>query len=83
MLIVAIPILSDRKIPNIPPDTTGLSRQQIPNIPPDTMTIQVFGEEGAELKLEDIQASDFGECGEVAVTKDDTLILHGKGVAIN
>merc|ERR1712121_457385 len=25
----------------------------------------VFGEEGAELKLEDIQASDFGECGEL------------------
>lgn len=39
----------------------------------------VFGEEGAELKLEDIQASDFGECGELVVTKDDTLILHGKG----
>ena len=46
------------------------------------MAIQVFGEEGAELKLEDIQASDFGECGEVAVTKDDTLILHGKGMAM-
>lgn len=40
---------------------------------------QVFGEEGAELKLEDVQASDFGECGELVVTKDDTLILHGKG----
>ena len=39
----------------------------------------MFGEEGAELKLEDIQASDFGECGELVVTKDDTLILHGKG----
>merc|ERR1719223_1712260 len=38
-----------------------------------------IGLQGAELKLEDIQASDFGECGEVAVTKDETLILHGKG----
>ena len=43
--------------------------------------MQVFGEEGAELKLEEIQASDFGECGELIVTKDDTLILNGKGNA--
>jgi len=39
----------------------------------------VFGEEGVEVKLEDIQASDFGECGELVVTKDDTLVLNGKG----
>ena len=32
-----------------------------------------------EVKLEDIQASDFGECGELLVSKDDTLILSGKG----
>ena len=39
----------------------------------------MFGEEGAELKLEDIVAADFGEAGELVVSKDDTLILNGKG----
>uniref|UniRef100_A0A914GW71 Heat shock protein 60 n=1 Tax=Globodera rostochiensis TaxID=31243 RepID=A0A914GW71_GLORO len=39
----------------------------------------VFGEESALLKLEDIQIQDFGEAEEVTVTKDDTLILRGKG----
>ena len=39
----------------------------------------VFGTEGVEVKLEDIQAHDFGQVGEVAITKDDTLLLKGKG----
>lgn len=41
--------------------------------------LQVFGEEGVELKIEDISLSDFGQVGEVSITKDDTLLLHGKG----
>jgi chaperonin GroEL len=40
---------------------------------------RVFGEEGLNLKLEDISLSDFGQVGEVSITKDDTLLLHGKG----
>ena len=40
----------------------------------------VFGEEGAELKLEDIQVTDFGEVGELSVSKDDCLMLYGKGI---
>ena len=39
----------------------------------------VFGTEGSDLKLEDIQANDFGQVGEVVITKDDTLFLRGKG----
>ncbi|KAL3117738.1 hypothetical protein niasHT_000914 [Heterodera trifolii] len=39
----------------------------------------VFGEEASLIKLEDIQIQDFGEADEVTVTKDDTLILRGKG----
>jgi chaperonin GroEL len=39
----------------------------------------VFGEEGSDLKLEDIQAQDFGKVGEVVITKDDTLMLKGQG----
>ena len=39
----------------------------------------VFGTEGSDLKLEDIQFQDFGEVGEVSITKDDTLFLKGKG----
>ena len=31
------------------------------------------------LKLENIQIQDFGEVGEVSITKDDTLFLKGKG----
>merc|ERR1712198_302820 len=29
--------------------------------------------------LEDVQAQDFGKIGEVVITKDDTLMLRGKG----
>ena len=39
----------------------------------------VFGTEGSDIKLEDIQLQDLGQVGEVAITKDDTLLLKGKG----
>ncbi|KAM9306001.1 60 kDa heat shock protein, mitochondrial [Gastrophryne carolinensis] len=39
----------------------------------------VFGEEGLNLNIEDIQSHDFGKIGEVIVTKDDTMLLKGKG----
>ncbi|NP_001298236.1 60 kDa heat shock protein, mitochondrial-like [Biomphalaria glabrata] len=39
----------------------------------------VFGDEGNLYKLEDIQMQDFGNVGEVTVTKDDTLLMKGKG----
>lgn len=40
---------------------------------------QVFGEEGLTINLEDVQPHDFGKVGEVIVTKDDCLLLKGKG----
>merc|ERR1719420_2777722 len=43
----------------------------------------VFGEEGSDLKLEDIQVQDFGKVCEVVITKDDTLMLRGKGSEAN
>jgi len=39
----------------------------------------IFGEEASLVKPEDIQIQDFGEAEEVSITKDDTLILRGKG----
>merc|ERR1719290_735914 len=39
----------------------------------------VFGDEGSDIKLEDVQIQDFGKVGEVIITKDDTLMLRGKG----
>ncbi|VDO95617.1 unnamed protein product [Soboliphyme baturini] len=39
----------------------------------------VFGDEANLLKLEDVQLQDLGEVEEVTVTKDDTLMLRGKG----
>lgn len=39
----------------------------------------VFGEESNLVKLEDVQIADLGEAEEVSITKDDTLILRGKG----
>merc|ERR1712001_521078 len=39
----------------------------------------VFGDEGSDIKLEDIQLHDLGQVGEVTITKDDTLFLKGKG----
>uniref|UniRef100_A0AC34EZQ4 Heat shock protein 60 n=1 Tax=Panagrolaimus sp. ES5 TaxID=591445 RepID=A0AC34EZQ4_9BILA len=41
----------------------------------------VFGDESSLVKLEEIQPSDFGEADEVTITKEDTLILRGKGSA--
>ncbi|KAL4703669.1 hypothetical protein ACJJTC_016213 [Scirpophaga incertulas] len=39
----------------------------------------VFGDDANLIKLEDVQPSDLGQIGEVIVTKDDTLLLKGKG----
>uniref|UniRef100_A0A8D2F5Q8 60 kDa heat shock protein, mitochondrial n=1 Tax=Theropithecus gelada TaxID=9565 RepID=A0A8D2F5Q8_THEGE len=39
----------------------------------------VFGEEGLTLNLEDVQPHDLGKVGEVVVTKDDAMLLKGKG----
>uniref|UniRef100_UPI00358E100A 60 kDa heat shock protein, mitochondrial-like n=2 Tax=Myxine glutinosa TaxID=7769 RepID=UPI00358E100A len=39
----------------------------------------VFGDEALGLNMEDIQVSDFGRVGEVTITKDDTMLLKGKG----
>ncbi|XP_016963061.1 60 kDa heat shock protein homolog 2, mitochondrial [Drosophila biarmipes] len=39
----------------------------------------VFGDEGNLVRLEDVKMSDFGRVGEVLVTKDDTMLLKGKG----
>lgn len=39
----------------------------------------VFGDEALDLKIEEIKQQDFGEAGEIVVTKDDTLILKCKG----
>ena len=39
----------------------------------------VFGDDADLVKLEDVQLSDFGRVGEIAITKDDTLILKGHG----
>lgn len=39
----------------------------------------MFGDELVGLALEDVQAHDFGKAGEVQITKDDTLILRGRG----
>lgn len=38
-----------------------------------------FGDEANLVKLEDVQLSDLGKVGEVVITKDDTLLLKGKG----
>ncbi|XP_025831844.1 heat shock protein 60A-like [Agrilus planipennis] len=39
----------------------------------------VFGDEANVVKLEDVQLADLGQVGEVLITKDDTLLLKGKG----
>lgn len=39
----------------------------------------VFGDDANLVKLEDVKVSDLGQIGEVVVTKDDTLLLRGKG----
>lgn len=43
----------------------------------------VFGDEANLNKVEDITMKDFGRVGEVVVTKDDTLLMRGKGEATN
>ncbi len=37
----------------------------------------VLGDDAIELKIEDVSLANFGEAGEVVITKDDTLILKG------
>lgn len=39
----------------------------------------VFGDEANLLKLEDVQVHDLGQAGEISITKDETLLLKGKG----
>ena len=39
----------------------------------------VFGEEGLNLNLGDVQGHDFGKFGEVTGTKDDVMLWKGKG----
>ena len=39
----------------------------------------VFGDETNLNKAEDITVNDFGRAGEIIITKDDTLIMRGKG----
>merc|ERR1719369_2014688 len=39
----------------------------------------IFNDEAAMIKIEDIQVHDLGQVGEVVITKDDTLLLKGKG----
>ncbi len=39
----------------------------------------VFGDEANLNKIEEITVKDFGSVGEVIVTKDDTLLMRGKG----
>ena len=42
------------------------------------MLKQVFGDD-LNLKLEDVQLNDLGEVGELVVTKDDCLLMKGRG----
>lgn len=39
----------------------------------------VFGDEADMFKIEDVQIQDLGKVGEVTVTKDDCLMMKGKG----
>jgi len=39
----------------------------------------VFGDDALEMKLENVTLADLGEVGEVAITKDATLLMKGKG----
>lgn len=43
----------------------------------------VFGDDANLVKLENVQLCDLGEVGEVVITKDDTLILKGKGKKVD
>ena len=39
----------------------------------------MFGDDALDTKIEDIKLQDFGEVGEILITKDDCLLLKGKG----
>jgi chaperonin GroEL len=39
----------------------------------------VFGDEADMYKIEDAQLNDLGQVGEITITKDDTLLMRGKG----
>ncbi|XP_068239652.1 heat shock protein 60A [Palaemon carinicauda] len=39
----------------------------------------VFNDEASMVKIEDVQVHDLGQVGEVQITKDDTLLLKGRG----
>ena len=39
----------------------------------------MFGDEANLTKLDEVTVQDFGRVGEVLVTKDDTLLMRGKG----
>lgn len=39
----------------------------------------LIGDEANSTKIEDVQRHDLGEVGEIIITKDDTLMLKGKG----
>ncbi len=39
----------------------------------------VFGDDANLVKIEDVQLHDLGQVGELVITKDDTLMLKGKG----
>lgn len=39
----------------------------------------LFGDDANVVKLEDVKLSDLGQVGEISITKDDTLVLKGKG----
>lgn len=43
----------------------------------------VFGDDANLVKIEDIQLSDFGSAGEVIITKDDTMLLKGRGEKVH
>merc|ERR1712096_365702 len=44
---------------------------------------RVFGDEGLDLKLEEVTVADLGVVEEVVITKDDSLFLRGKGDKAN
>lgn len=39
----------------------------------------VFGDEADMFNIEDVQLQDLGKVGEITITKDDTLLMKGKG----
>ena len=43
--------------------------------------LQVFGDEAMNYNVADVKLEDLGHAGEVVVTKEDSLLLHGKGEA--